>query len=356
MKSLIRFLVFVLAVAAILMFFIQLRSEPRDSTRSVSYLEALDAEFTGLVARTLPSVVSIDAIPQETSDPRMRLLRKLLGAGPGDLMPQMGAGVLVSKEGHIVTNYHVIQGAGFVQVHLNDGRTLPAKFVGADELSDIAILKIEGEGLQPVEWGNSDAVRVGQMVFAVGNPLGLQETVTQGIVSAKGRRAMSEAANEYFQTDAPINQGNSGGPLIDVQGRVIGINNRIPNQTQGIAFAIPSNTVRRVFEGIRDHGRFIRPWFGALMQSISARHANQLGLASTDGALVLATFDGSPAQKAGLQPGDVITGFNGRPVVDHFDLRNRVAEAEIGKQVAITYLRDGREHSARTTIIAEPAP
>jgi len=356
MKSLIRFLFFILAVAAILILFIQMRDGSQKPDGGVSYLAALDAEFTSLVARTLPSVVSIDAIPADTNDPRLRIMRKLLGAGPGDMMPQMGAGVLVSKDGHIVTNYHVIQAAAVVQVHLNDGRTLPAKFVGADQLSDIAILKIEGEGLQPLEWGDSDAVRVGQMVFAVGNPLGLQETVTQGIVSAKGRRAMSEAANEYFQTDAPINQGNSGGPLIDVQGRVIGINNRIPNQTQGIAFAIPSNTVKRVFEDIRDHGRFIRPWFGALMQSITPRHANQLGLANTDGALVLATFDGSPAQKAGLEAGDVITGFNGRPVVDHFDLRNRVAEAEIGRQVALTYKRNGREHSTRTTIIAEPTP
>lgn len=356
MKSLLRFLLFVLVIAmavAILYYSRKNDPVPVPAAPESSLLTSLDREFTSLVAKVLPSVVSIDVLPADSVNPRQRLLRMLQGGDTKDA-PRMGSGVVVSENGHIVTNLHVVSGAGTVEVHLSDGRSLPARFVGSDAPSDIAILKIEAEGLRPIAFGDSDAVHVGQMVFAVGNPLGLEETVTQGIISAKGRRALSEAANEFFQTDAAINQGNSGGPLLDIKGEIIGINNSIASQGQGIGFAIPSNTVRRVFENIRDYGRFIRPWFGAHMRALTPQLAQQLGLPDASGALVLLVYEGSPAELGGLKPGDVILEFNGKPVRDMLDLRNRVVETDIGQKATMRVRRDGRELSLQTVIAAEP--
>jgi serine protease Do len=283
----------------------------------------------------------------------VQMLRFLFGGDQPNVRPS-GSGVIVSENGHVVTNLHVVNHARAVQVQLADGRTLAARFVGADGPSDIALLKIEAEGLQALPFGDSDKVNVGQMVFAVGNPLGLQETVTQGIVSAKGRRALSEAANEFFQTDAAINPGNSGGPLVNLEGEIIGINNSISPQGQGIGFAIPSNTVRRVFESIRDHGRFIRPWFGAYMRSLTPQLVQQLGLPDASGVLILLVYEGSPAEKGGIKPGDVIIEFNSKTVHDLIDLRNRVAETDIGQEIAMRVRREGKELTLETVVAAEP--
>lgn len=363
MKSLLRFLVFVLIVAAVVAgvyVWKQMRAQEIDGTGLAkapstqgSLLAALDREFTALVNRVLPSVVSIEAIPADIADPRVQMLRFLFGGNEPGARPS-GSGVIVSENGHIVTNLHVVSNARSVQVQLADGRTLPAKFVGADGPSDIALLKIEAEGLQALPFGDSDRVNVGQMVFAVGNPLGLQETVTQGIISAKGRRALSEAANEFFQTDAAVNPGNSGGPLVNLEGEIIGINNSISPQGQGIGFSIPSNTVRRVFESIRDHGRFIRPWFGAYMRSLTPQLAQQLGLPDASGVLMLLIYEGSPAEKGGVKSGDVIVEFNGKPIRDLVDLRNRVAETNIGQEIAMRVRREGKELTLRTVLAAEP--
>ena len=361
MKSLLRFLLFVLiSAAAVGSVYIWKQTRPNDlgeadgqMTTSSSLLSKLDREFTALVSRVLPSVVSIEAIPADSVDPRVQMLRFLFGGDQPNLRPS-GSGVIVSENGHIVTNLHVVNHARAVQVQLADGRTLAARFVGADGPSDIALLKIEAEGLQALPFGDSDKVNVGQMVFAVGNPLGLQETVTQGIVSAKGRRALSEAANEFFQTDAAINPGNSGGPLVNLEGEIIGINNSISPQGQGIGFAIPSNTVRRVFESIRDHGRFIRPWFGAYMRSLTPQLVQQLGLPDASGVLILLVYEGSPAEKAGVKPGDVIVEFNGKTVHDLIDLRNRVAETDIGQEIAMRVRREGKELTLQTVVAAEP--
>ena len=362
MKSLLRFLAFVLVAAAgvgALYFWKNGRPAPAAAhppsivSAKRPVLAALDAEFTALVNDVLPSVVSIEAIPADTTDPRLEMLRLLFGGDTGGR--PSGSGVIVSDKGHIVTNLHVVSDASAVQVQLADGRSLPAKFVGADGPSDIAILKVEADGLYPLPFGNSDKVNVGQMVFAVGNPLGLQETVTQGIISAKGRRALSEAANEFFQTDAAVNPGNSGGPLVNLQGEIIGINNSISPQGQGIGFAIPSNTVRTVFESIRDHGRFIRPWFGAYMRSLTPPLAQQLGLPDALGVLVMLTYEGSPAGKGGVKSGDVIVEFNGKPIRDLIDLRNRVAETNIGQTVTMRVRRGGKELNLQTQLAAEPA-
>jgi len=361
MRNILRFLGFV-AVAAIAVGVLFLwksasvgPAPPFASVPTVRLAE-LDREFTALVGRVLPSVVSINAIPAGAADdPRAALLRNLLGAAPGaPPPPQLGSGAIVSKDGYLVTNWHVIQEASSVQVHLNDGRSLPARLVGADRLSDVAVLKVDGEDLVPFEFADSDEVRIGQMVIAVGNPFGLQETVTKGIVSGKGRRMMSEAVNEFFQTDAPINPGNSGGPLVDLDGRIIALNNAVIQNTDGIGFAIPSNTVRRIFENIRDYGRVIRPWFGVSMHPISPALAARLGLPDTRGAFVQATLENSPAARAGIEPGDVILSYNRRAIVDWKDLRNRVAETEPGKDVEIGILRQGKKIELRAKIEKQP--
>jgi serine protease Do len=300
-----------------------------DPVRGTMSLQQMDREFQELVARIRPSVVSITA-------------------------ENALAGVLVSSEGHIVTNLHVIQQAQSILVHLFDGRNFPARVLGADPMTDIAILKIDAPDLSPAVFGNSDEVRPGQMVFAIGNPYGLQETVTQGIISGIGRRSTTESVNEFFQTDTAINPGNSGGPLIDLRGEVIGINNHITSQTggwQGIGFSIPANTARRVYEDIRDLGRVQRSWFGiAWSRVLTPDLASQLGLPDTSGVLVQYTMDQSPAARAGLQAGDVITEFQGRRIADGIDLRNRIAEAEVGAEVVVRFYRDGQPREVQVKL------
>jgi S1-C subfamily serine protease len=349
---LLKFAAFVALLAAALAALFSLRGRQMPGGE-LSVMEAVDREFTDLVASVLPSVVSIDAISREEGDPRARFLKMLLGVDTGEMPPQVGSGAVVSADGHIVTNLHVVREAASVTVYLNDGRTFPARVIGGDPRTDLALLQIDAGGLVPIQWGDSDAVRVGQGVFAVGNPLGLQETVTRGIISGKGRRASTETANEFFQTDAAVNQGNSGGPLIDLHGEVIGINNLVTSSGQGISFAIPSNTVRRVIESLLSHGKVLRPWFGAVARAMTPSLARQLGIDVSTGALLLATYDGSPAALAGLQAGDVVTDYNGRPLVDHIDLRNRVAETEPGKTVEITALRNGKRLQTKAVIIPE---
>jgi len=351
MKSLLSFLGFVVLSAAIVAaVYLWRKANPRtEPALTLPSLTELDREFTSLVAQVLPAVVSINAIPAATN-PRAMILQRMMGTEGA----ASGSGVIVSPEGHIVTNLHVVAGAGAVEVQLGDGRSMPAGLVGADPLSDIAILKVDATDLKYLPFGDSDAVNVGQMVFAVGNPLGLHETVTQGIISAKGRRAQSEAANEFFQTDAAINPGNSGGPLVNLRGEIIGINNSVSLQGQGIGFSIPSNTVRHVFESIRDYGRFIRPWFGAYMRRVTPQLAAQLRLPDETGALVMFVYKNSPAELAGLRQGDVIVEYNGKPIRDAIDLRNRVIETEIGQKAVLRVRRAGQELDVPVVITAEP--
>lgn len=327
--------------------------EPLPTGRS---LEVMDHEFTDLVDHVIPSVVSINTV---TAPDREALVRQFFGLNRGPVRPlsQVGSGMIVSPEGHIVTNWHVVNGASQVSVQLSDGRTLPARLTGVDPRSDIAVLKVDGEGLVPIAFGDSEKVRVGQMVFAVGNPFGLQETVTHGIISAKGRRTTSEAANEFFQTSTTINPGNSGGPLIDIHGRVIGINNFILSHSggsEGIGFAIPSNVARKTYEEIIRKGRVSHPWLGVVMRPLNQRLAAQLGLVDSKGALVAATMAGSPANRAGLAGGDVIVSFNGQPIRDGNDLRIRVAGSEIGSSVTLGFLRSGKPLEAIVTMEEEP--
>lgn len=320
---------------------------------AVPNLMAMDAEFNRVAEAVIPSVVSITARRSATLDPREELLRRFFGLPPGEAEQQtpQGSGVVVSPDGHIVTNLHVVQDAGEILVALNDGRRLPGQLLGADPLSDIAVLKVDATGLRPLSFADSEKVRVGQLVFAVGSPFGLQETITHGIISAKERLFSSESVNEFFQTDAAINRGNSGGPLVNIRGEVVGINNFILSESggsQGLGFSIPANSVRRAFEQIVEHGRVLRPYLGV-------QSAN-LGEPGARGALLEKVLPGSPAEEAGLQPGDVLTKFDGRDIRDFNDLRKRVAEAKIGGEVTVEVMRDGKTLPLPVTIVEMRRP
>jgi len=304
-------------------------------------LLALDEQFTSAVQKVLPSVVSIDATP------RTRQISSSPFAARSESSPsQMGSGVIVSDQGHVVSNLHVVRGADAIRVTLNDGRVFPATLQGSDKATDIAVLKIDAEAVQPLRFGDSDSVRAGQIVFAIGNPFGLQESVSQGIVSGVGRRAMNESLNEYIQTDSAVNPGNSGGPLINVRGEVIGINNFIFSQdggSLGIGFAIPSNSVRKIFEDIVMHGRVIRPYLGVSFSPVTAQVVRSLRLPDDRGALIRDVENDSPAEQAGLRAGDVVRMFRGKTIHDQIDFRNRVIESAIGQTAQVRIFRDGRE-------------
>src|SRR5581483_12131789 len=260
----------------------------------VKVLAAMEEEYTKLVDAVVPSVVSITAsrkVPMGYLVDPFELLfnRRLRGVPQEREQRSLGSGVIVSKEGHILTNNHVVADVDEVRVQLSSGKEVPAKVIGTDPQSDIAVLKIDGENVTPLPLADSDQVKVGQRVIAVGNPFGLEETVTQGIVSAKGRRAMQDSANEFFQTDAAINPGNSGGPLVNLRGEIIGINNAIGGQTgnwAGIGFAIPSNVARRTMDSILKTGHVVRGYLGVVIQPLTPDLAQQFGVKDARGALV----------------------------------------------------------------------
>lgn len=336
---------------------------PRIDPKDVQVLSALDAEYSRLVAAVIPSVVSVVTqrrvqVPQ-MMDPFEFLFRQRQQRRPAEQVQSgLGSGVIVSREGHILTNHHVIQGMDKIMVQLTDGRAEPATLIGSDEQTDIAVLKIDAPNLEPLPLGDSDEVRVGQMVFAVGNPFGLSETVTTGIVSAKGRRAFADSGVEFFQTDAAVNQGNSGGPLLNLRGEIVGINTAIYSETGGwlgISFAVPSNVARRALDSLLRSGRVVRGYLGVEMVDLTPEFARQLGLRETSGALIARVAPDSPAARAGLQPRDIVRKFNGRKIDDILALRSRVAEAEVGQKVELVVIRDGQELTLTAEIVEAPA-
>jgi serine protease Do len=339
---------------------------PKVNPKDVQVLSALDAEYTRLMQAVLPSVVSITTSRRVSANPAaINPLELFFRRRP--IRPQestetsLGSGVIVSKEGHIITNHHVVADKDRIEVQLTDGRVAPAQIIGTDEQTDIAVLKISAPNLEPLPLGDSDQVRVGQMVFAVGNPFGLQETVTQGIISAKGRRAMADSGVEFLQTDAAVNQGNSGGPLLNLRGEIIGINSAIFSTSEdgawlGISFAIPANVARRALESVLKTGRIVRGYLGVSMLNITPEIARELKLNSAEGAVVTGVLPDSPAEKAGLRSRDVIHRFNGRPIKDMLGLRSHVAETEIGTKVTLGIIREGQGQTATAEIAEAPAP
>jgi serine protease Do len=262
----------------------------------------------------------------------------------------LGSGVVVTSDGYILTNNHVVDGADRIHVDLTDGRTLEAKVIGTDKPSDLALVKVSATNLQTVSLGNSDGVQVGDVVLAVGNPLGVGQTVTLGIVSAKGRSTGSAGGDrnyqDFLQTDAAINHGNSGGALVNTKGEVIGINAEMLSPVDaniGIGFAIPSNMARHVIDDLRKDGHVRRAQLGVFVQPVTSDLAESLGLKGVGGAIVSNVTPDSAAERAGLKRGDVIRSFNGQPVNDINSLRNRVADTQPGSTVSVVIVRDGAE-------------
>jgi serine protease Do len=264
----------------------------------------------------------------------------------------LGSGVVMTSDGYILTNNHVVEGAEAIHIDLSDGRTLEAKVIGTDKPSDLALVKVDATGLQTAPLGNSDNAQIGDVVLAIGNPLGVGQTVTMGIVSAKGRSTGSgdgdgnRSYQDFLQTDAPINHGNSGGALVNTKGEVIGINAEMLSPVDaniGIGFAIPSNMARRVVDDLRKDGRVRRAQLGVEVQPVTSDLAASLGLKHVGGAIVSKVTADSAADRAGLKRGDVIQSFNGQTVSDFNSLRNHVADAQPGSNATVGIVRDGAE-------------
>lgn len=284
------------------------------------------------------------------------LFRRFFGDGGQQKrkITSLGSGFIASTDGYILTSNHVIEGAEDILIRLDDNREYKGKIVGMDSKTDIAVIKISEKDLSTVQWGDSDRIRVGEMVLAIGNPYGLSHTVTMGIISALGRTGIGLTDYEDFiQTDAAINPGNSGGPLLNTKGEVIGINTAIFSTSggyQGVGFAIPVNMVKNVMDGIINQGKVIRGWLGVQVQPLTKELAKQFNLKTENGALLVDTVEGGPADKGGLKRGDVIVEYDGKKITDPFHFKNMVASTKPGATVQIKIIRDGNMLTAKVVI------
>lgn len=302
--------------------------------------------FTTLARLIGPSVVNVTSKRRVlTIADEIAALRGLAPSGATN--ESVGSGVIIQADGVIITNYHVVANSDEIDVALADGRRFKADLLGADAATDLAVLRIDADSLPAAAWGDSDAMEVGEMVWAIGNPFGLDRTITYGIVSAVGRRGVLESPyQEFLQTDASINPGNSGGPLVDVHGRVIGITTAIIGKDYtGIGFAIPSNLARRVADAILAHGHLERGYVGMALRPAPV---------GTAGALVVAVEPRSPAAQAGIKPGDVVVRFDDEPVTEPTEFVLMLTRAEVGKSVPIEILRDGRPQTISVFIGRRP--
>jgi len=321
--------------------------------------------YADVVSRVTPAVVTIHSqmrVRQPQQFPFMDdpFFRRFFGertqqAPPERTRQALGSGVIVSQDGYIVTNHHVIDGADQIKVDLTDGRSFDAKLVGSDPPSDLAVLKINASNLTMLTLGDSDRTRIGDVVLAIGNPLGVGQTVTMGIISAKGRQTglSNGSFEDFLQTDAPINQGNSGGALVNTNSELIGINSQILSPSGGsigLGFAIPSNMARTVMEQLINNGKVRRGQLGIVVLKIPSEEASQLGVNEGPGVVVYQVQGGSAADRAGLRQGDVITALNGTAITDPNTFRNSIASAGPGTEVTLTVKRDGSERQVRATL------
>ena len=322
--------------------------------------------FADVVSKVTPAVVTIrvesKASPQFTQFPEGSPFGELFGQrgqrgrqAPPQLQRGLGSGVIVTNDGYILTNNHVVDNATKIEVELSDRRTVEGKLIGADPASDLAVVKIESKGLPVLAIGDSNAMRVGDLVLAVGNPLGVGQTVTMGIVSAKGRAtgAGDGSYEDFLQTDAPINQGNSGGALVNTAGELVGINSQILSPSGGnigIGFAVPSNMAKNVMDQLVTNGRVHRGLLGVTVQGVTGDLAAGLGLTKTEGAIVSNVTPGGAADKAGIKRGDVILGYQGRTVTDTNSFRNEIASTKPGSPITLQVMRDGKTIDVKATL------
>ncbi len=327
-------------------------------------------DFSRLSARLMPSVVNISTrqvvtrsggLPQYGPNSPLNEFNELFGRGPGGMQRQssLGSGFIIDQAGHIVTNNHVIEGADEIDVTLSDGTTLPAKLLGVDEDVDLALLKIDSKApLTPVPWGDSEKAEVGQWVVAIGNPFGLGGTVTAGIISARSRDIGQGDFDDFIQTDAAINRGNSGGPLFNLRGEVVGVNTAIFSTGEGggsvgVGFSVPANLAKVIVGQIKQDGAVRRGTMGIMVRSVDQGIAEAYGLKRPEGAIVTSVTAGGPAAAAGLKVGDLITAFNNQTVKESRDLSRIIGVSRVGAQISVRYLRGGK--TATTTVKLAPS-
>ena len=350
----------VLVVAGIIWGYgMETRSDAKDIAAADGNFQMVLPNFSALAKQVQPGVVNIRTVkstkeggpvfrhffgnPFGNRDPN----RDPFGeGGPGREFKQrsLGSGFIVDRDGFIVTNNHVVENADQIKVRLSDDREFDAKIIGRDNKTDLALIQIEGaKDLSPLKMGDSEKLEVGSWVLAVGSPFGLEQTVTAGIVSAKGRFLGAGPYDDFIQTDASINPGNSGGPLLNMNGEVIGINTAIVAQGQGIGFAIPVNLAQNIIAQLKERGSVTRGWMGVGIQDLTPELAQYYGLKDQKGVLVTQVFPGDPADKAGIQAKDVIVAVDGKPVGTGRELSSAVAAMAVGREVPVKILREGKE-------------
>ncbi len=328
-------------------------------SKEIAKLPAPSKRFVLVAKLVTPAVVHVATRGERrVQDPFADFFRDFLPRRRGGVVPftSFGSGVIVDEKGYVITNHHVVQHAREVTVKLGDGREFEAAVLGSDPKTDLAVLKIAGKNLPVAELGDSGKIEVGEWVLAIGNPFGLEQTVTGGIISAKGRSNVGIAELEDFiQTDAAVNPGNSGGPLVSMNGKVIGITSAIASNTggyQGIGFAIPSNMAGAVMKGIIKQGKVVRGWLGVYITDMTQKLAGELGIAYRRGAYVEEVVPNSPAAKAGLKEGDIVTKANGEELTSASQLRNVIAATEVGGEMKLEYCRADKTGQCSATIVS----
>src|SRR5437867_4567759 len=334
--------------------------------------EALQSAFVSVAERVRPAVVHIGTVQVArlrrpptlgpfADDPAFKdFFDQFFGRGPGRReefhQAGLGSGVIIDNRGYVLTNLHVVRGADGVVVRLSSKEEARGRIIGTDAKTDLAVVRFEPTApLTVASLGDSDKLRVGEWAIAIGNPFGLDQTVTVGVVSATGRSDVGITTYENFiQTDASINPGNPGGPLVNLRGEVIGINTAIVATGQGIGFAIPANMVKRVTAQLIDRGRVQRGWIGVALQPMSAELAQAMGLSDTRGAIVARVYPGSPAETAGLAQNDVIVSFDGAPVEDYHHLQRMSSEAEVGRKVKVDLVRRREKKTVELKVAEAP--
>ncbi len=324
----------------------------------------LSAAFAMVASQVKPAVVNISTttvIPGRQS-PLSSMFPEFgwLLETPDREVTSLGSGFLLSPDGYVVTNHHVIKGAEQIKVKLADGREFTAHLKASDPMTDVAVIKVPAQSLPYLSWGNSERLQVGEWVLAIGSPLGLSQTVTAGIISATGRSGLGLTSYEDFiQTDAAVNPGNSGGPLVNLEGQVIGINTAIASRSggsEGISFAVPSNIAQPVCRQLITQGRVTRGWLGIIPRDVTAQTIQRFGLDIDKGVLVYQLYRNSPAFRAGIAPGDVLTAWNGQPISDSNALAKLIANTAPGMAAPIAVWSEGEARSATVTLASSPSP